>query len=280
MEPFLFVTDLHGDRWKYQETLVLARKRGIRLIVNGGDISPHGRAHEDQRRFLREFLDPYLEECQAEGIRYLLITGNDDLRAHDALLDKICRRYPLAADLSGRRVSVGAYDFIGMNLVTDFPFRLKDRARRDSAGSPLDRRFTAGLFSTPKGWEEIPDWPARASILPTIEEELSALPRPRDPCRAVYVLHGPPSGLGLDVVRGGEAVGSAATRRFIEREQPLLTLHGHIHESPEESGAWMDRIGRTVCIQPGQSTADLTAVVGRLEGMTFERLVLPRDEDA
>lgn len=279
MAPFLFVTDLHGDRWKYQRALSLARERRIRLILNGGDLFPHGRMYEDQARFLREFLGPYLAACREEGIRYLTITGNDDLRAHDPLLDEICGRHPAAENLSGRRVRVGPYDFIGMNLVTDFPFRLKDRARRDSAGAPLSPRTPSGIFSTPEGWEEIPDWPARARTLPTIEDELAALPRPPDPSRAVYVIHGPPSGLGLDVVRGGAAVGSDATRRFIERVQPLLTLHGHIHESPEESGAWMGRIGRTVCIQPGQSAAGLTAVLGRLDGMTFERLLLPRDDD-
>ena len=40
-------------------------------------------------------------------------------------------------------------------------------------------------------------------------------------------------------------VGSIAVRRFIESRQPLLTLHGHIHESARLSGSWRDRIGRT-----------------------------------
>lgn len=41
-------------------------------------------------------------------------------------------------------------------------------------------------------------------------------------------------------------VGSRAVRRVIERHQPLLALHGHVHESP---GA--QRIGRTLCVNPG-----------------------------
>ena len=32
---------------------------------------------------------------------------------------------------------------------------------------------------------------------------------------------------------------------FIETRQPLLTLHGHVHESARLTGAWNDRIGRT-----------------------------------
>ena len=40
-------------------------------------------------------------------------------------------------------------------------------------------------------------------------------------------------------------VGSIAIRRFIEERQPLLTLHGHIHESARLTGSWRDRLGRT-----------------------------------
>ena len=47
-----------------------------------------------------------------------------------------------------------------------------------------------------------------------------------------------------DVLRG--PVGSTAVRRLIETYQPLLGVHGHIHESGGER-----RIGKTVCINPG-----------------------------
>ena len=51
----------------------------------------------------------------------------------------------------------------------------------------------------------------------------------------------------------GEHIGSAAIRRWIERHQPLLTLHGHIHESPHQSGSFYDLIGMTVVVNPGAS---------------------------
>jgi Icc-related predicted phosphoesterase len=35
-------------------------------------------------------------------------------------------------------------------------------------------------------------------------------------------------------------------RELIERYQPMLSLHGHVHES-----AGAKRIGRTLCINPG-----------------------------
>jgi Icc-related predicted phosphoesterase len=41
-------------------------------------------------------------------------------------------------------------------------------------------------------------------------------------------------------------VGSTALRAAIEKHQPLMGLHGHIHE-----GRGTSRIGRTLCINPG-----------------------------
>ncbi len=277
MGPLLYVTDLHGNRKKYERTLSLAVETGAWLVVNGGDMFPHGRMHEDQAAFLSEFLDPHFAKYQAAGIRHFGFPANDDLRVHDPQFDAICAQYPLVENLAGRKVAAGPYEFIGFNLVTDFPFRLKDRARRDSAEFVFPRQSGGAILSRPGGWEQIPDWEACARTLPTIEEELAALPEPADPGRAVYVIHGPPAGLGLDIVWGGQPVGSPATTRFLETVKPLLSLHGHIHESPEESGVWMARMGETVCIQPGQSHAGLTVVLGNLEERTFDMRVLPVD---
>jgi len=276
MKPFIYVTDLHGNRSKYERMFRHAQEIGARLMINGGDIAPHARHPEDQKRFYMEYLGPFFERCQEAGIRYLTLTGNDDLGSLDELLDQICDRTPLVTHLSQRMVEVDGYWFIGMNRVTDFPFRLKDRARMDATGGVPGMQLGPGVLSTPDGFREIPDWPQYAATLPAIEQELKALPVPPDPARAVYVTHGPPSGNGLDRVSGGFNVGSAATLAFLMRTQPLLSLHGHIHESPVESNVWLARVGRTVCIQPGQTFGEeLVAVVGRLDSMSFERKILP-----
>jgi len=80
------------------------------------------------------------------------------------------------------------------------------------------------------------------------------------------VIHVPPFDSGLDVCpeldenlqivhRGGHVLmkpaGSPAVRRMIERVQPLLTLHGHIHESPGHV-----RLGRTLAINAGSEYAE------------------------
>jgi Icc-related predicted phosphoesterase len=109
-----------------------------------------------------------------------------------------------------------------------------------------------------------------------------------DPSRAVFNLHVPPKGTAIDqapeldgtlkpVVRGGAvamtSAGSAAVRALIERHQPLVALHGHIHES---RGAV--RVGRTVCINPGSEYAEgvlhgALLVLDRRRGLRNHQLV-------
>jgi len=188
MGPFLYVTDLHGNRRKYERTLALAVETGAWLVVNGGDMYPHGRTHGDQERFIREFLDPHFAKYQEAGIRHFGFPANDDLRVHDPLFVEVCSRYPLVENLAGRKIPAGPYAFLGFNLVSDFPFRLKDRARMDDCEFAFPVQFGTGILSRADGWEEIPDWMAYAGTLPTIEEELGALPAPGDPGAADVVV--------------------------------------------------------------------------------------------
>ena len=82
-----------------------------------------------------------------------------------------------------------------------------------------------------------------------------------NPSGAIFNIHVPPRDSSLDtayevdeelryVTKGGRpheiATGSSAVRQIIEEAQPLLSLHGHIHESKG-----VTTIGRTVAINPG-----------------------------
>ncbi len=85
------------------------------------------------------------------------------------------------------------------------------------------------------------------------------------------MLHSPPYGTKLDVLYNRQPAGSRAIRHFLAAQQPALSLHGHIHESPRMSGAYLDRLGRTLCVNPGQDhdrphfvsldTADIPATI-------------------
>ena len=257
----LYTTDLHGDRDRYRRVEELAAKLGVAAVVNGGDLLPHLKPIlEVQRRFIEEDLARHVERLGAAGIHFLSILGNDDLAACDETFRALCTRFPTAHSLAGAKVALGGYEFIGFDLVADYPFRLKDRCRRDRGDFVLPPQRGTAILSSGSGLRELPDWPAYVLSLQTIEEELARLPAPDDPHRAVYVLHHPPAGVGLDCCADGRRVGSRAVHRFLQKLQPRLSLHGHIHESPEMTGVWCTRIGRTVAIQPG-SRKELTGVL-------------------
>ncbi|MGA7923931.1 MAG: metallophosphoesterase [Thermoplasmata archaeon] len=89
------------------------------------------------------------------------------------------------------------------------------------------------------------------------------------PDRAIFNLHVPPHGTNLDLAPrlthdltkvmapGGDPdlvhVGSTAVRAAIDRYQPLLGLHGHIHESRGYA-----RLGRSICLNPGSAYGEGT----------------------
>lgn len=135
------------------------------------------------------------------------------------------------------------------------------RIVRNPEGAPVALDDTSEMISL--GWSNLTPWhtPRECS-----EEELAQridelMERVQHPDTLVMNLHVPPYGSGLDdapelnpdlKVQSSlgqtrfKPVGSTAVRAAIERYQPLLGLHGHIHEAHATC-----KIGRTVCINPG-----------------------------
>jgi Icc-related predicted phosphoesterase len=73
--------------------------------------------------------------------------------------------------------------------------------------------------------------------------------------RSIWLVHCPPADLGMDICGDGQRVGSPTILRFIKDTQLLLGCSGHIHESPHQSGGqWAARVGRTIWVQPGQTS--------------------------
>lgn len=97
------------------------------------------------------------------------------------------------------------------------------------------------------------------------EEVYSLADRARDPRRTMLLIHCPPYDTGLDTAPALDAnlrlqvsagdllrgpVGSTGVMEAIQRVQPLLSLHGHIHESGGER-----KVGETLCVNPGSEAA-------------------------
>jgi Icc-related predicted phosphoesterase len=126
-------------------------------------------------------------------------------------------------------------------------------------------------------WSNQTPW---ASAREFTEEEIAArlaelAGRLEHPESAIFNTHVPPFRTGIDTVQKLDAefrpviengmpveipAGSTAVREAIEQFQPLLGLHGHIHESKGDP-----RIGRTLCLNPGSDYAS-----GRLHGVLVD----------
>lgn len=85
--------------------------------------------------------------------------------------------------------------------------------------------------------------------------------------RVVLVAHNPPRDTLCDIVGDGTHVGSTAVRDFILEAQPDVCLCGHIHESRA-----VDRLGRTVLVNPGAFATGGYAVLQLDEGNLSVRL--------
>lgn len=246
----LYTSDLHGSEPHYVEAFRLARRLEARAVIFGGDLAPHADV-ATQRRFFARILLPQIREFLAgrEADLYYVF-GNDDWKAslgeiEDAGIERLHH-------IHGRAVPfLGGTWITGLASVPMTPFGMKDwdrweeglspAARLDGFRSAPDGRLTPFTFAGRESAESM------AADLDTIDRALPAGER-----RVVCVFHGPPHGTALDQVAKGVHVGSRETRRFLERRRPLLGLHGHIHESPDISGRFTERLGETICVNAGQ----------------------------
>ncbi len=132
-------------------------------------------------------------------------------------------------------------------------------------------------WSTPTPWKTYRECSEDelAKKIDTMTKQLT------DPETSIFNFHDPPIDSGLDDapaltkdldLKGGgriiKAVGSVAVRQAIEKVQPLLALHGHIHESKG-----IAKIRRTICINPGSvyEEGTLMGAITDLKGRKVER---------
>ena len=193
-------------------------------------------------RIMRETLERWLrlaeERLQGKGVRLYVMLGNDD----EPALRKV---------------------LAGSSFVVD----CEDRAIELDEGFQM---LSCG-FANPTPWHSPREMPEE-ELQRHLEQLAGQL---EEPSRSVFNLHVPPIRTPIDtapvvdenlspMIRGGSIMmgpaGSQAVRNVIERYQPLIALHGHIHESRGTV-----KIGKTICINPGSAYGE-----GVLHGALFE----------
>jgi Icc-related predicted phosphoesterase len=193
---------------------------------------------------LRRWMELADERLASQDVRVLAMAGNDDPWATDDVL----RSARTVEDCDGQVVQVAGHEVLSCSYANRTPW-----------DSPRELDEDA-LYARLKGLAD-------------------QLERPE---RAIFNLHVPPYDSGLDraaevdaatmsyVLEAGQPrevpVGSTAVRQVIEEFQPLLSLHGHIHEC-----RGMTTIGRTVAINPG-SEYNSGRIHGALVSLADDRI--------
>ncbi|MFZ2053032.1 MAG: metallophosphoesterase [Candidatus Aminicenantales bacterium] len=267
-----FVSDLHGRTGLYQKLFEAVLREKPEAVFIGGDFLPHGWyahdaldfAHQD---FINDFLVRNLlvlrKRLGDAYPRIFLIMGNDDSRVEEAAVLEAATR-GVWEYIHQRKVRFGQFTVFGYAYVPPTPFRLKDWERYD-----VSRYTDPNAVSPEEGWRTYPVSEDERKYS-TIGDDLARLAQEQDMTMAIFLFHAPPyqthldlsdqRGRMIDHVPLDRNLGSIAIRRFIEARQPLLTLHGHVHESAGMSGSWRDRIGRTHCFSAAHDGPELALV--------------------
>ncbi len=272
MLPSFFVSDLHGRTQRYLTLLGLVRKETPRGVFIGGDILPHGmdsswQTSPAQEDFLLDFLFPELRklkaDLQADYPQIFVILGNDDPRFHEeSLID--AEKEGLLRYCHGLKTEYDSFSVYGYSCIPPSPFQLKDWERYD-----VSRFVDPGCLSPEEGQRTAGPSPRKIRFT-TIAEELEELTGKDDMTRAICLFHCPPHGCNLDrAALDGKSIdhvpldvhiGSIAIQRFIAGKQPLLTLHGHVHESRSLTGQWRETFGRTAAFSAATVGTELALV--------------------
>ncbi|HUL27029.1 MAG TPA: hypothetical protein VLW44_14795 [Streptosporangiaceae bacterium] len=157
------------------------------------------------------------------AVRCIITPGNDDPLEADAVLVA----HPRVECPEGELCDLGPVVMASLGVVPYTPWDTE----RETSEEDLGKQISGMLDQVPEGRN------------------------------AILNIHCPPYASGLDdapelddtlkpVIRGGRPsiipVGSHAVREAIQRYQPTVGLHGHIHESRAAQ-----KIGQTLCVNPG-----------------------------
>lgn len=288
MADCLFATDLHGRVERYEKLIDLIQRERPRAVFLGGDLldSPSLGGNSSSGLGAADFVSDFLASKLAELRRSMgsvyprlfLILGNDDGKFTEAAFHNIGAS-GLWSCVHGRWARFGDLDVLGYSFIPPSPFRLKDWEKYD-----VSRYVDPGCTGPGEGYRSVPERPHDVEY-GTIAKDLDRLTEGRSLERAVLLSHCPPYQTSLDrAALDGQIVehvpldihiGSIAIRRLIESRQPLLTLHGHVHESARLTGSWRDRIGRTHMFNAAHDGPELAVVrfnPDRLDESTRELL--------
>jgi Icc-related predicted phosphoesterase len=268
MTKCYFVSDLHGRDSRWQKLFARIENAPPEAVFIGGDIMPFGNGRDiPDVSFISEYLYENLSKLKGKlGGKYpqiFIIPGNDD-PAMDFDNITALEAELLLQNIHNTKSRLGSIDIYGYAMIPPSPFQLKDWEKYDVSryADPGCIHPTDGIRSKHTDKKEI--------LYSTIADDLEELTGDNDLSQSIFLFHSPPYETSLDrAANDGKSidhvpldlhVGSIAIRRFIESRQPMLTLHGHIHEAARITGSYWEMLGNTLMLQGAHDGGGLSLI--------------------
>ncbi|MGZ3618377.1 MAG: metallophosphoesterase family protein [Ktedonobacteraceae bacterium] len=286
-----YASDVHGSNRCFRKFLNAAKFYKAQVLVMGGDVlgkaiifleetrpgiyvtQERGQRLEltseaDVREFEKIAADKgmYTYRCR-EGERDALHASGEVESVFERLMKERLLEWITLADERLAGTGVRCY-IMGGNDDPPEVLNVLDTGRfvHNPEGAPVVLDEASEMISL--GWSNPTPWntPRECSEDELAQRIDALMMQVKRPDALVMNLHVPPFKSGLDDAPELNAdfkvqsnlgqtrfipVGSTAVRAAIERYQPLLGLHGHIHEAHASC-----KIGRTVCINPGSDYSE------------------------
>jgi len=169
------------------------------------------------------------EKLKGSGVKVYMMPGNDD----DYSIDPLLEGHDAVVNPNDKIVLINDHEMLSLGYANMTPWRCPRDITEDELASKIEglaskvSRMDRAIFNI-----HVPPYKTTIDLAPELDEKLR-----------------PKAAGGGGVIMGN--VGSTAVRNAIEKHQPLLGLHGHIHDSKG-----MCRIARTLCLNPGSEYID------------------------
>jgi Icc-related predicted phosphoesterase len=293
-----FATDIHGSETCWRKFLNAAAFYKADMVILGGDVTGkvmvpivslrpgHWEVTFAGQKVQLETeaeLDNIKRKIRDRGYYPAVMSGDelDSLNAEDGSVDRrftqeMTKGLEAWLDMADGKLRGGEIPCI-LNGGNDDIWEIDDIIERSPSVSFAESKVLdiGGFYLASMGWTNPTPWntfrEAPEDVLASkIDAVVASIP---DMSRAVFNFHAPPYGTGLDEapaldenmrpIHGGavmKPVGSTAVKAAIQKYQPILSVHGHIHESKG-----VLRLGRTLTMNPGSSYSD-----GVLQGAVLD----------
>jgi Icc-related predicted phosphoesterase len=166
------------------------------------------------------------EKLKGTDIKIYVCPGNDD----SPIIDPLLTKSEHVVNIAEKLLEIDGYEIISLGWTNPTPWNTPRECSEEELAKKIE--FLASQVQNMENCIfnfHAPPFDSGLDYAPALDSELR------------------PKSAGREVI----PVGSKAVRKAIEQYQPLLGLHGHIHESPKAT-----KIGRTLCLNPGSQYMD------------------------